>query len=159
MTTQAKQSASSQVSHLEGINVDTASLEALRQDALIQAQVDNRLHELAQLSKSGNDKVKSQRGGKVEVLVKHRVKWPHEFVLSGLNKERITYDQLNVTQWVAGFGRTIREESDADMQKHMLDYLISLMDDANDFSWASAKSSHAVLLCRRSKGKLQITRM
>ena len=72
-----------------------------------------RLQELAELVKTGTlSKLKSQRGGKVEVLIKNRVKWPHKFVLSGANKERITYDQLNVTQWVAGFGRTIREESD-----------------------------------------------
>ena len=30
----------------------------------------------------------------------------------------------------------------------MLDYVIDLLDDATDFSWGSAKASHAVLLCR-----------
>ena len=94
--------------------VDTTSLQALRQDAYIQAQVETRIQELAQMSKAGN--IKSQRGGKVDVMVKHRVKWPHEYILTGINKERINYDQLSVTQWVAGFGRTIREESDAEMQ-------------------------------------------
>ena len=98
--------------------------------------------------------MKSQRGGKVEVLIKNRVKWPHEFVLSGTNKERITYDQLNVTQWVAGFGRTIREESDPELKAHMLEYMIALMDDANDFSWSSAKASHAVLLCHMEQGEV-----
>ena len=29
----------------------------------------------------------------------------------------------------------------------MLDYLIALLDDSNDFSWQAAKTSHAVLLC------------
>ena len=125
----------------------------MRQDAYIQAQVENRIQELAQMSKAGN--LKSQRGGKVDVIVKHRVKWPHEYVLTGINKERISYDQLNVTQWVAGFGRTIREESDAEMQKHMINYMIALMDDANDFSWPAAKSSHAVLLCRMEQGKIR----
>ena len=87
----------------------TTSLEALRHDALIQAQVENRLHELSQLNQAGNQKYKSQRGGNVEVLMKNRVKWPHEYVLSGMNKDRVSYDQLNVTQWVAGFACTIRE--------------------------------------------------
>ena len=89
------------------------------------------------------------------MLVKNRVKWPHEYVLSSLNKERVTYDQLNVTQWVAGFGRTMRDESDPALQKHMLEYLISIMDDANDFSWTSAKASHAVLLCRMEQGEVK----
>ena len=83
------------------------------------------------------------------------MKWPHEYVLSGLNKERVTYDQLNVRQWVAGFGRTIRDESDPIMKQHMLEYLIALMDDASDFLWTSAKASRAVLLCRMEQGEIK----
>ena len=36
----------------------------------------------------------------------------------------------------------------------MLDYVIDLLDDATDFSWASAKASHAVLLCRMEQGEI-----
>ena len=36
----------------------------------------------------------------------------------------------------------------------MLEYLISLLDDANDFSWDVAKASHAVLLCRMEQGEV-----
>ena len=122
-------------------------------ETLLQLKVDQRLQELSDLAKSGTfQKIKSQRGGPVDVLIKNRVKWPHEYVLSGLNKERVSYDQLNVTQWVAGFGRTMRDESDPNLRQHMLEYLIALMDDANDFSWTSAKASHAVLLCRMEQG-------
>ena len=136
--------------------MSSTTLESMRQDAVLQAKVDERLQELTELAKTGTlSKLKSQRGGKVEVLVKNRVKWPHEFVLSGANKERVTYDQLNVTQWVAGFGRTIREESDPELKAHMLDYMIALMDDANDFSRGSAKASHAVLLCRMEQGEVK----
>ena len=41
------------------------------------------------------------------------------------------------------------------IKQHMLDYLIALMDDANDFSWTSAKASHAVLLCRMEQGEVK----
>ena len=61
----------------------------------------------------------------MDVLIKNRVRWSHEYVLSGLNKEQVSYDQLNVTQWVAGFGQTMREESDPNLRQHMLDYLIA----------------------------------
>ena len=37
----------------------------------------------------------------------------------------------------------------------MLDYVIDLLDDATDFSWASAKASHAVLLCRMEQGQIR----
>ena len=37
---------------------------------------------------------------------------------------------------------------------HMLDYLIALLEDANDFSWQAAKASHGVLLCRMEQGEV-----
>ena len=81
-------------------------------------KVDQRLQELSDLVKSGTFQ-------KVDVLIKNQVRWPHEYVLSGLNKERVSYDQLNVTQWVAGFRRTMRDESDPNLRQHMLEYLIA----------------------------------
>ena len=61
---------------------------ALTDETLLQLKVEQRLQELSDLAKTGtNLKLKSQQGGNVEVLVKNRVKWPHEYVLSGLNKE------------------------------------------------------------------------
>ena len=38
------------------------------------------------------------------------VKWSHEYVPSGIAKERVTYDQVSVAQWVACFGRIMREK-------------------------------------------------
>ena len=90
----------------------------------------------------------------MEVIVPNRIKWPHEYVLSGSQKERVSYDQLSVTQWMAGFCRIMKEEQNSQNQKFMLDYLISLLDDANDFSWDAAKASHAVLLCRMEQGEV-----
>ena len=37
----------------------------------------------------------------------------------------------------------------------MLEYLSEIMEDPNDFSWQSAKASHAVLLCRMEEGKVE----
>ena len=36
----------------------------------------------------------------------------------------------------------------------MLDYLIALLDDSNDFLWKAAKASHAVLLCPMEQGEV-----
>ena len=128
----------------------------LRQDPLIQDKVQQHIQELNQLVNTGDSKIKSQMGG-VDVFVKHRVRWPHEYILSGSNKERVSYDQLLVVQWVAGFCRTMKEEQNSNMRESMLDYLVSLLDDAQDFSWGVAKASHAVLLCRMEQGELVIT--
>ena len=70
-------------------------------------------------------------------------------------QKNIQYDQLSVVQWVAGFCRTLREEQNPQVKEHMLDYLIALMKDANDFSWDAAQGSHAVLLCRMEQGEVK----
>ena len=75
-------------------------------------------------------------------------------MLAGAIKERISYDQLTMTQWMAGFCRTMREENDQNLRSHMLNCLIDLLDDAQDFSWTVAKASHAVLLCRMEQGEV-----
>ena len=43
----------------------------------------------------------------------------------------------------------------SNLRGNMLDYLISLFDYANDFSWDVAKASHAVLLCRMEQGEVK----
>ena len=35
----------------------------------------------------------------------------------------------------------------------MLDYMTEIMEDAQDFGWASAKGAHTLLLCPMEKGK------
>ena len=129
------------------------SVAALQGASHIQVEVDRRIKHLTDLNESG--KLKSQRGGNDTVFVKRQVPWPQNFVLGGNNKSRISYDNLSWCQWVSGFAMIAREESNVDTKNSMLDYLSEIMEDANDFSWQSAKASHAVLLCRMEEGKVE----
>ena len=106
------------------------------------------------IKKVQTKKLKVREGGSVDIFVKERVKWPHEYVLAGNTKDRITYNQLNITQFMAGFCRIMKEENCQITKDHMLDYLIALLDDSNDFSWQAAKASHAVLLCHMEQGEV-----
>ena len=74
----------------------------------------------------------------------------------GVSRQRISYDQLSLTQFVQGFSKNILDESDQKIREKMIQYLSDLMEDATDFSWASAKAkaSHAVLLCEMERGSL-----
>ena len=93
----------------------------------------SRLREFeASQDESGIDrtaKVKSKRGGPVEVMVKYKVAWPHEPILGGVNRSRMTYDQLSLSQRVQGFCKNILDESDSGKQKvpkpHMLCYVVN----------------------------------
>ena len=89
------------------------SLEYIKTNNEIQSNVEDRIKGLQQLTKRdmSEGKIKSQRGGKVDVFVKNRIKWPHEYVLAGSQKERVSYDQLTMGQWMAGFCRTMKEET------------------------------------------------
>ena len=109
------------------------------QDALLQLKVEQRLKEIQDADKTG--KIKPLHGGSVEVLVKNKVKWPHEYLLSSWSKERISYDQLAVVQWVADSCHIMKTEKNSDAKDCMLDYLVSLLDDAQDFSCEAAKAS------------------
>ena len=133
------------------------SLEYIRANNEIQCSVGERIKELQQFAKTGmsDQKIKSQPGDQVDVFVKNRVKWPHEHALAGSQKERVSYDQLTMGQWMAVFCRTMRDENCIQNKDAMLDYLISLLDDSNDFYWSSAKACHAVLFCRMEQGEIK----
>ena len=66
----------------------------------------------------------------------------------------MSYDSLSVYQWASGFITIIREEQSHEVKDQMLEYLSKIMDDAQDFDWSAAKGSHAVLLCRMEKNKV-----
>ena len=42
-------------------------------------------------------------GGSLDVYVNQRVKLPQEFILAGTSKDRVNYNQLNITQWTPSF--------------------------------------------------------
>ena len=133
---------------------DIPSLYSIRQSEKIQRQVDARIRELEQQSQSSGSmsKIKSKRGGNVEVIVKHRVAWPHEAILGGATRSRMSYDQLTMSQWVQGFCKNILDESNNSVREKMIQYMGELMEDATDFSWQGAKAAHAVLLCEFERG-------
>ena len=74
------------------------------------------------------------RNGSMDIFVKERVKWLYEFVLMGSTKDRITYNQLNITRWMSNFCRILRDENCQKIRDDMLDYLIALFDDSSGFS-------------------------
>ena len=75
--------------------------------------------------------------------------------MGGTARQRISYDQLTLTQWVQGFCCNILEEKSGSRKDLMISYLKDLMEDATDFSWQGAKAAHAVLLCEMERGSLQ----
>ena len=90
------------VTAISGPMSNIPPLDRLREEAWIQAEVQNRFRQLAANAKPGTEKIKSQRGGRKMYLLA-TVKWPHKFVLSGQNKDRVSYNQLSPIQWMVDF--------------------------------------------------------
>ena len=92
------------------------------------------------MQREGNEQVdKSQRGDAVDVVVCHKVPWPHEHILGGPTRQRVTYDNLSLTQFVHGFVKNVLDEPSQKSREKMLCYLGDLMEDATVFSSANAK--------------------
>ena len=102
----------------------------------IQDAVDIRLQELTKLNEQG--KFNSQRASNDQVTVKQQIPWPQNYILSGTSKTRVTYDSLSTFQWMAGFSAIIREEKNVKIKNAMLEYMTDIMEDAQDFGWATA---------------------
>ena len=135
---------------------EAPSLQYLKSKTL-QQKVDRRIRDLDEATSKIKMLKLSQKGGggNIEVHVKNKVFWPHEAILGGVNRQRISYDQLSLTQWVQGFCRNILEENSSEKKDIMISYMADLMEDATDFSWQGAKAAHAVLLCDMERGALQ----
>ena len=102
-------------------------------------------------SNESKNKIKSM-WGPIDMVVKHNVAWTHKAILGGVNRMRITYDQLTLSQWVQGFCCNILDKQDNDRRERMISYMSDLMEDTTDFSWQRAKAAHTVLCCELERG-------
>ena len=132
------------------------NLSCIRKSTAIQRQIDSRIRQLELQSEATGTgaKIKSKRGGNIDVIVKNRVAWPHEAILGDANRTRLTYDQLSMSQWVQGFCKNVLDEPDQKIREKMIQYMGELMEDATDFTWQGAKAAYAVLLCEFERGSV-----
>ena len=129
-------------------------LSHIRASKVIQKQIDRSIAKLAKNQCEGNENSPKLKSKRVNVIVQQKVSWPHEHILGGQNRQRLTYDQITMPQFVQGFVKNILDEQNLQNREHMLQYLGDVMEDASDFSWQSTKASHTVLLCEMERGKV-----
>ena len=85
-------------------------MSVIRASSDVQRRADERIAQIERTSQSqGNSTPKIQKGGGGGVLVSKKVAWPQDTILGGSTKQRLTYDQLTITQFVQGL--TIADES------------------------------------------------
>ena len=127
------------------------SFEELRSDSHIQADVQKQLHTYDNVSRldvkgRSTDVYKSGRFRAGIHKVRHVIPWPQDYCTTVSGYKQPTYDDLNVFQWSQGFVYCVLEESHRKTRENMLRYFTSLMQDAVEMSFATAKRAHSIIL-------------
>ena len=138
------------------------SLQALRSTAINQDLVQRRLDELHQqaasqqtgnpsstLSQDTCNKQSNKTKGKKE---KVEVVWPQDCAFVGHQCTRLTYEQLNQSQFVLGFLRSVQEENNTLTHSNKIEYLTDLFQDVCDMGLQPAKGAHLVVMSKMEDG-------
>ena len=72
----------------------------------------------------------------------------------GPDRKRVRYDELSQAQWTAGLTAIAAEESNVAVQKNMLAYLATLLQDVCDYGFSAGRGAHALVLCFIEEGCL-----
>ena len=134
------------------------SFEELKTNSKIQAEVDRRLQEYHNASRSEfsgkpNTVLKSGRFRTGVARVKNQVCWPQDFC-TVLGTKQPTYNEMNLEQWVQGFMYCILDQNDNKIRENMMLYFTLLMQDAIELSPNTARRAHAAVLQEMERGKV-----
>ena len=139
------------------------SLQALRSTAVDQDLVQKRLDELYQQAAPqqagnyhpsllqqdiGNKQVGKVKGKKDKI----EIVWPQDGAFVDYQRIRLTYEQLNPSQFVLGYLRSVEEEPSTFIRTNMIDYLTDMFQDVCDMGWQSAKGAHLVVMSKMEDG-------
>ena len=82
------------------------------------------------------------------------VRWPQEAVFICPDRKRVRYDELSQGQWTAGLTAIAAEEPNVAVQKNILKYLASLLQEVCDYSFPVGRGAHALVLSFIEEGRL-----
>ena len=127
------------------------SLNSLRSTAVDQDKVQQRFNQLngqVQAPHRGNDLSSNDdnRRKKVDIT------WPQNCVYVGPERNTVTYNELTLSQFTAGFLNSVLVETNALYRSNMIVYMAHLFQSINDIGFVSAKGAHHVLLKQMEEG-------
>jgi hypothetical protein len=81
------------------------------------------------------------------------IDWPHDFVLSGPDKDRICYKDLNLEQWAYGYTCILENQTNPVVKDNMIGHLKHFFHDTISYGFKRAKGAHAEVLSEMELGK------
>ena len=126
---------------------------------MVQKRLDE-LHQQAAPHQTGNyhssllhqDTCNKQSGKVKGKKDKAEVVWPQDGAFVGHQRTRLTYEQLNPSQFVLGYLRAVQEEPSTPLRSNMIEYLTDLFQDVCDMGWQSAIGAHLVVMSKVEDG-------
>ena len=152
--------------HVQDDPVLVPSLNALRTTAVDQDLVQRRLDQLHQqalpqqpgnILAFQNQHSQAQKGSGQKTKGKKEkidIVWPQDCAYVGHLRAKLTYDQLNQSQFTLGYLRALQEETDTLTRANMLEHLTELYQDICDIGWQQAKGAQFVIYSKMEDGIL-----
>ena len=82
------------------------------------------------------------------------IPWPNEHCLIGVDRKKVTYDQLTQAQWHAGLMNILAMERNPLCRKTMLNHITRLSQDVVDCGFRVARGAHAAVLVALEEGRV-----
>jgi hypothetical protein len=89
-----------------------------------------------------------------EAAKHYYVDWPHDFVLEGIDNQRIFYKDLTIEQWGYGFAAIIEKETNTVIKNNMITHLKNTFMDAILYGFCRSKGVHGKILTDIEDGRL-----
>ena len=140
---------------------DQCTTKQLRDDQMLQDQVQERLQQLGllpdtdsdgdesvlpkQLSQHTGQGKKSGRLRTTSHIVRKHVEWPHFHIFRGGDRAPVEYDSLTISEFVLGYTHIVRT-AEKKLVPLLLIHLTELMSDTAEYSWESVRNFHGILL-------------
>ena len=82
------------------------------------------------------------------------IPWPNEHCLIGVDRKKVTYDQLTQAQWQAGLMNILAMERNSLSYKTMVNHITRLSQDVVDCGFRVARGAHAAVLVALEEGRV-----
>ena len=145
---------------------DEATPQSVRLDADLQQRIDQRLRELdigdhdldedERLPARGKSRpLRSGRDKTAAESVSVAVEWPHYHVFRGADRRPAKYDELTITEFVAGYLKIVLANlAETKNVTLMLKHLGNIMGDVTEHSWENVRNCHAIILQQMEQARL-----
>jgi hypothetical protein len=81
------------------------------------------------------------------------IDWPHDYILSGPDKERVFYKDLNLEQWGYGYACILENQNNPQVKDNIISHLKHFFYNTMSYGFRRSKGAHTEVLSEMELGK------